>query len=119
MTSPRELPELDRPGVGVLTLVRLRWAAIVGQLMALCIVGLGMGYAVPWFPALTAIGASVALNLSLSAFHRSGQRLDGWGALAHLGYDLVQLAVLLYLTGGLDNPFALLLRLCSPAVLTC
>lgn len=109
MTSPRELPELDRPGVGVLTLVRLRWAAIVGQLMALCIVGLGMGYAVPWFPALTAIGASVALNLSLSAFHRSGQRLDGWGALAHLGYDLVQLAVLLYLTGGLDNPFALLL----------
>ncbi|PZU44691.1 MAG: sensor histidine kinase [Sphingomonas sp.] len=77
--------------------------------MALCVVGLGMGYSVPWLPALTAIGASVALNLSLSSLHRSGQRLDGWGALAHLGYDLVQLAVLLYLTGGLDNPFALLL----------
>ncbi|TPE59464.1 ActS/PrrB/RegB family redox-sensitive histidine kinase [Sandaracinobacter neustonicus] len=109
MTPPRPLPELDRPGVRVQTLVLLRWAAIGGQLLALLIVGLGLGYPVPWMPALTAIAASVALNISLSARYRWGDRLDGRGTLVHLGYDLVQLSVLLYLTGGLNNPFALLL----------
>jgi two-component system sensor histidine kinase RegB len=109
MASTRQLLAMDRPGVRVQTLVLLRWSAIAGQLLALLIVGLGMGFPIPWLPALGAIGASVSLNLALSALYRWGDRIDGKGALVHLGFDLVQLAVLLYLTGGLSNPFALLL----------
>jgi two-component system, sensor histidine kinase RegB len=109
MASSRQLLAMDRPGVRVQTLVLLRWSAIGGQLLALLIVGIGLGYPIPWLPALAAIGASVSLNLALSALYRWGDRIDGKGALVHLGYDLVQLGALLYLTGGLANPFALLL----------
>ena len=38
----------------------------------------------------------------------SGARLSDAAAVGFLGYDLIQLAALLYLTGGLQNPFALL-----------
>jgi two-component system sensor histidine kinase RegB len=109
VAGSRHLVALDRPGVRVQTLVLLRWSAILGQLLALLIVGLWLGYPMPWGPALAAIGASVTVNLALSALYRWGDRIDGRGALVHLGYDLVQLSVLLYLTGGLANPFALLL----------
>lgn len=109
MVSTRQPLAIDRPGVRVQTLVLLRWSAIGGQLLALLIVGGLMGFPIPWVPALAAIGASVLLNLALSALYRWGDRIDGKGALVHLGFDLVQLGVLLYLTGGLANPFALLL----------
>ena len=109
MLSPRPLLALARPGVRVQTLVLLRWTAIAGQLLALFIVGVGLGFPLPWIPALTAIGASAALNLGLSWLYRPTDRIDGRAALFHLGFDLVQLSVLLFLTGGLSNPFALLL----------
>ncbi|MGL6042454.1 MAG: ActS/PrrB/RegB family redox-sensitive histidine kinase [Sandaracinobacteroides sp.] len=107
--NSRPLLELDRPGVRVQTLVSVRWGAIIGQLLALVIVGLGLQYPIPWLPALAAVFASVSLNLALTWLHRRGDRIDGKGALLHQGFDLVQLSVLLFLTGGLANPFALLL----------
>ncbi|MFN3371924.1 MAG: sensor histidine kinase, partial [Sphingomonadaceae bacterium] len=100
---------LDRPGVRVQTIVRLRWSAIAGQLLALLVVGVAMGFPIPWMPALAAIGASASLNIGLKWLYRRTDRIDGRSALFHLGFDLVQLAVLLFLTGGLSNPFALLL----------
>jgi two-component system sensor histidine kinase RegB len=93
----------------VRTLVQLRWAAIAGQLATLLIVGLLLGFPVPWLPALAAVAASVSLNIGLAWLHRRRDRIDGREALFHLGFDLVQLAVLLFLTGGLANPFSLLL----------
>lgn len=98
-----------RPGVRVQTLVLLRWAAILGQLLALFVIGHGFGYPIPWMPALTAIAASVALNLGLTLVYGRHDRIDGRAAMLQLGFDLVQLSVLLFLTGGLSNPFALLL----------
>lgn len=109
MTARGPLLALDRPGVRVRTLVQLRWAAISGQLVTLLVVGAAMGYPIPWGPTLAAIGASVSLNLGLAWLYRRRDRLDGQGALLHLGFDLVQVGVLLFLTGGLANPFALLL----------
>ncbi len=100
---------LDRPGVRVQTIVRLRWSAIAGQLVALLVVGVVMGFPIPWLPALTAIAASALLNIGLKWLYRRTDRIDGRSALFHLGFDLVQLSVLLFLTGGLSNPFALLL----------
>lgn len=109
MVLPRLLTDIGRPGVRVQTVVLLRWAAIAGQLVALLVVGLGLGFPLPWVPALAAIAVSFALNLALAAFYRPAHRLDGRGALLHLGFDLVQLSVLLYLTGGLSNPFVVLM----------
>lgn len=100
---------LDRPGVRVRTLVQLRWAAISGQMVTLLVVGLLLGFPLPWASTLAAIGAAVSLNLGLAWLYRRRDRLEGSAALLHLGFDLVQVTVLLYLTGGLANPFALLL----------
>lgn len=109
MSTSRLPLAIDPPGVRVRTLVQLRWTAIAGQFLALLLVGVGLGFPVPMVPALTAIGASALVNIGLQWLYRRRDRIDGRSALLHLGFDLVQLSVLLYLTGGLANPFALLL----------
>lgn len=100
---------LGRPGVRVRTLVGLRWIAILGQLATLAFVGLWLGFPLPWWPALAAVAASALLNLGLVALYPRPARLEGGEALLHLSFDLMQLAVLLFLTGGLANPFVVLL----------
>lgn len=98
---------LDRPGVQVATLIRIRWAATLGQLATTLVVGLGFGFPIPWWPVLAAVGAGVSLNLGLIWLYRANDRLDGRSAFWNLAFDLVQISVLLFLTGGLLNPFAL------------
>ena len=49
------------------------------------------------------------LNAGLLTLYPRTARLAGRAALLHLAFDLVQLGVLVFLTGGLANPFALLL----------
>jgi len=100
---------LAQPGVRVRTLVRLRWFAILGQLLTLAVIGIYLGYRLPLAPALAAIGASALLNLGVAALYPRHARLTGAEALLHFGFDLVQLGVLLFLTGGLANPFAIFL----------
>ena len=90
------------------TLTRIRWVAIAGQLAALFLVRFGLDWPLPMDAALAAVGVSVVLNLIMT-FRRPEQgRLKEWEAAAYLAFDTLQLAVLLYLTGGLTNPFALL-----------
>lgn len=100
---------VDVPDVRVRTLVALRWLGIVGQLATLAVVGLLLGFPLPWGPALAAIGASAMLNAGLVTLYPRHARLAGREALLHLAFDLVQLGVLVFLTGGLANPFSLLL----------
>ena len=100
---------LGVPDVRVRTLVALRWLGIVGQLATLAFVGLLLGFPLPWGPALAAIGASAMLNAGLVTLYPRHARLAGREALLHLAFDLVQLGVLVFLTGGLANPFSLLL----------
>ncbi|MDK9696153.1 MAG: ActS/PrrB/RegB family redox-sensitive histidine kinase [Siculibacillus sp.] len=91
------------------TLVKLRWLAIAGQTAAVLFVRFGLGFPLPFVSCLVLIGASVALNLALRFQFSSIHRLDGIHATLLLGYDVIQLSGLLYLTGGLENPFAFLL----------
>lgn len=107
--SPAVAAELGRPGVRVRTIVTLRWVAIAGQLVALAVTGFHLGYPLPWLSALAAVAAAVLLNLGLMALYPRNARIVGPEALVHLGFDLVQLGVLLFLTGGLANPFCVLL----------
>ncbi|WP_448579725.1 ActS/PrrB/RegB family redox-sensitive histidine kinase [Thermaurantiacus sp.] len=98
---------LEQPGVQVRTLIRIRWAAITGQLATLVVVGFGLGFPIPWWPVLAAVLATAFLNLGVSWLYRARDRLDGASAFWNLAFDLVQISVLLFLTGGLANPFAI------------
>jgi two-component system sensor histidine kinase RegB len=91
------------------TLVRLRWLAVVGQSAAVAGVHFGLGFAVPFGWCFLLIGFSAALNLVLRIRYPVSYRLSEAAASGLLAYDILQLAALLYLTGGLQNPFALLL----------
>jgi two-component system, sensor histidine kinase RegB len=94
--------------VRVRTLLLLRWLAIVGQTAAVLFVRFWLNVEFPIGPALAAIGVSVALNLALIAARRSQELAREWEAAAQLAYDVIQLAFLLALTGGLQNPFVFL-----------
>jgi two-component system sensor histidine kinase RegB len=91
------------------TLIRLRWLAVIGQTAAILVVGLWFGFPLPFGAAFALISLSAWLNLGLRIAFPASHRLDPNSALALLAYDLLQLAGLLFLTGGLQNPFAILL----------
>ncbi len=90
------------------TLILLRWLAVFGQTVAVLFVRFGLDVDFPFTPALALIGVSVGLNLWLIASRRSNELALEWEAAAQLTYDVVQLAALLALTGGLQNPFVFL-----------
>jgi len=90
------------------TLNNLRWLAVAGQAVAVVIVGLGFKFDLPLIAAATTIGLSALLNVFLSAAFPSTKRLSAREATSFLGFDILQLAALLYFTGGIENPFALM-----------
>lgn len=89
-------------------LVRLRWVAVIGQAIAVLGVHFVLGFRLPLFACLGVIAASAVLNMVLTFKWPTARRLSSPQAGAILGYDIVQLAILLFLTGGLQNPFAFL-----------
>jgi two-component system sensor histidine kinase RegB len=95
--------------VRVRTLILLRWLAVFGQTAAVLFVRFGpLNLDFPFDWALATIAVSVAFNIFLIATRRSQELALEWEAAAQLGYDVIQLAVLLALTGGLQNPFVFL-----------
>ncbi len=112
MTDIFAIPPInEQQGLGLLrlrTLVRLRWLAVIGQSIAVLGVQFILGFKLPLALCLAMIALSAWLNIFLTLRWRGGQRLAARPAGLLLGYDVVQLAILLYLTGGLENPFAFL-----------
>lgn len=102
------LPPGRTLGLRLDTLIRLRWLAVVGQGVALLVVQLILGFPLPLLPCLVAVGLSVVLNLLLRVRFPVAHRLGDLAAGPLLAYDVLQLTALLYFTGGLSNPFALL-----------
>ncbi len=91
------------------TLVLLRWIAIIGQLLALLFVHFGLNFRLPLLPALIVVGISALLNIVLFMVYPTAKRLTEAGAAGYLAFDLLQLCALLFLTGGVENPFSLLI----------
>jgi two-component system sensor histidine kinase RegB len=91
------------------TLVILRWVAIAGQLAALGVADLVLGMQLPLGACSLIVGAAVISNLVASVVFPGNRRLREAEAMLTLLFDLSQLAALLALTGGLNNPFALLI----------
>ncbi len=90
------------------TILRLRWLAVLGQLAAIFIVLQGLEFDLPVIPCLTVIALSALLNLGLQIAFNPMQRLEPRYAAALLALNIVELAALLFLTGGLQNPFSFL-----------
>lgn len=110
------MDDTDRPELGsphrrlkLDTLVRLRWLAIGGQTAALVVVHFYLAYPLPLSLCAALVAASAWLNIFLKVRSPQSQRLSERSAALQLAYDLMQLGGLLYLTGGLGNPFAFLL----------
>ncbi len=95
-------------GVRLQSLVYIRWLAVLGQAFALMLVHWFLGYELPIVPASILVCASALVNILVTLNYRSTVRLSDMGAILYLFYDALQLTGLLYLTGGLSNPFSLL-----------
>ncbi|HVV28978.1 MAG TPA: ActS/PrrB/RegB family redox-sensitive histidine kinase [Rhizomicrobium sp.] len=108
----RELTRGFAPGAGgrvrLRTLSNLRWLAVAGQSVALFLVYFALGYSLPLVYCSVAIAVSAALNVVLALRYPPSHRLTNREATFYLAFDVLQLAVLLYLTGGITNPFALM-----------
>ena len=98
---PRRYVRLD-------TILRLRWLAVLGQLATIFIVVQGLEFDVEVIPCLTIIGLSALLNLALQIAFNPMQRLEPRYAAALLALNIIELAGLLFFTGGLENPFSFL-----------
>jgi two-component system sensor histidine kinase RegB len=107
-TSSLPFPGSWRP-LRLATLVGLRWLAIIGQAVGVLFVQFGLGFPLPLAECLGLIMLSVLLNLWLVFRFGEGYRPATRAATLQLAWDLCQLAGLLALTGGLENPFSLLL----------
>jgi two-component system, sensor histidine kinase RegB len=90
------------------TILRLRWLAALGQLAAIFVVAQGLEFDVPIVPCLVIVTASALVNLALQIAFNPMQRLEPVHAAALLGLNIIELAALLFLTGGLQNPFSFL-----------
>ncbi len=91
------------------TTIRLRWFAVAGQTITIIILYYGFRFPVPLGHCVAIIVASASLNTWLTVAFPRSQLLSGRYAIMLLSYDVVQLSALLFLTGGLENPFAFLL----------
>src|SRR5439155_6549139 len=91
------------------TLVRLRWFAVIGQTTAVLVVYIGLDFELPIWACLAVITLAAWLNVALRVRFRMSQRLEPDRAAWLLAFDIAELAMLVFLTGGLQNPFSFLL----------
>ncbi|KEJ90625.1 sensor histidine kinase RegB [Sulfitobacter donghicola] len=106
----RPLGERKRANwVRLRTMILLRWVAIIGQLVAVYVAPnlFGLKLELGW--CYFAIGVSVIGNLVATFLFPENKRLSERQNLAMILFDFLQLSFLLFLTGGLSNPFSLLL----------
>src|SRR5205085_6674734 len=90
------------------TILWLRWLAVLGQLAAIFVVAQGLEFDVEVIPCLTIVCLSALLNLGVQVAYDPMLRLEPVYAAALLGLNIVELAGLLFFTGGLQNPFSFL-----------
>ena len=91
------------------TLVRLRWLSVAGQVATIVFVAWGVWWPFPVWLCLGLVALSIGLNLWLTARYPASRRLSPMAAAAVLTFDILQPTGLLFLTGGIHNPFSVFL----------
>ena len=95
------------------TYINLRWIAYFGQISAILIVQFLLEYTFNYFACISIIVFSIFLNLHLQ-FKIKDNQLNNFTSTIYLSYDIFQLGILLFFTGGITNPFVFLIII--PAV---
>ncbi len=90
------------------TLVFLRWIAIIGQFTAITLVYFYLKLDFLFLIAYLILFLGLLTNLYLQYRIKSILLKDFYASI-FLIYDLIQLTALLYLTGGISNPFSILM----------
>ena len=106
---PRQRLQSSSSRLRLQTLLRLRWIAVAGQIVAVLGTRYGLGFNLPLTWCVAVIGLTAAFNLGLRTFYPARHRLSVGFGTALLTYDMAQLGCLLWLTGGIENPFCFLL----------
>ena len=96
-----------------LTYVNLRWIAYIGQISAILIVQFFFKYKFNYFVCISIVFFSILTNLYLQ-FKIKDNQLNNSTSTMYLSYDIFQLGILLFFTGGVTNPFVFLILV--PAV---
>jgi two-component system, sensor histidine kinase RegB len=91
------------------TLIMLRWIAILGQITAISAAQFLFDLQIKSGAGVMVVGAAVIANLLAIFIYPESKRLRENEVTAMLLFDIAQLSLLLFLTGGLHNPFALLI----------
>ncbi len=90
-------------------LIKIRWIAIFGQLIAILFVSFILNIQIPFFEALIIIFLSVVINFYSYFIERKNKTISNLKAFSFLLFDTLQLGILLFLTGGIINPFSILI----------
>ena len=98
-----------RRGLRLRTLILLRWVSLAGQFVLLCGVTLLLDFRPPIWPCMAVLALAAVVNLSLQVIWPGARVAGRREALAQLAFDICELTAILALTGGLQNPFSLLL----------
>jgi len=91
------------------TLVLIRWVAVLGQAGTVLFVHLGLGFDLPLAPVAATIFVAAVANVVIAMTRPAQARLSDRDGALYLAFDVLQLSLLLFLTGGVQNPFAILL----------
>lgn len=109
LSSQWHLTSLRKGPFDPQNLVKIRWLALAGQLLACLIIHFGFGFTFSIEAALGVIVTSAFVNLAIDQRNRHVKRVDPFEVMVALSFDVLQLSALIYLTGGLLNPFFILL----------
>ncbi len=90
-------------------LIKIRWIAIFGQLLAILFVYLIIKIDLPFLETLIIVAFSVAINFYSYFEERRSKTINNLKAFLFLLFDTLQLGILLFLTGGIVNPFSILI----------
>lgn len=90
------------------TLLKLRWIVMSGEAIVLLIITVGLGLEAKLTPILSLVGIYAVSNIFLQKYYPPHHRLKPEAATALFSFDVVLFTLLLYQTGGLTNPFAIL-----------
>ena len=99
----------SRNWVRLRTLILLRWWAVAGQLTALIVAQQVLGLSLPFGLCYLVVGLTIISNIVPMFVFPENKRLSRRETLMVVLFDTIQLGALLYLTGGLNNPFSILI----------
>ena len=97
-----------RLGIRLKTIILLRSIAVIGQLVTCLVVSNFLNFKLPYIEVYLTIGALALSNFILFLLYSWNKRLSETTTTFVIGADIIQLALLIFFTGGLSNPFVML-----------